>query len=454
MKYAWGALVCIGAVVAGCGGGNVASNLVKTPEMPTDKESKCNVAKSPMEPLIVEWPATARARLESLTKDRIVAVAYHGCELELLPHCEMTKSGRDKLAMEKNAGPYRFTQVTRKQSRLSIKNEDDLFAKLPISALHLEGKLRTAGQLDVQMTLVGRWQARTTTLDKDSDFVGESCDRATHTISALNVGAFTFSAGGDAEVSGTASGFGAGGGARSTAKKEVLQSDGEESACAKSANGDAPPAECGALIQIEVAPLAASLAPAPPKYAKREALPEPDPIVPPTPEREKCKEGERWMNGRCVKRRDSYEPTPAPTSTSTPDPTPTPDPSTQPKNTAFADKPAAGPLHVGLAVGMIGGSVVFAGAGIASLVFYKKADPEGSPPSKECDKSTLMCTPDGLAARDNAKTWAWVSTVGLGIGVLSGILFWAIPLPKSAQQPSVGFTPLPGGGAFSASGRF
>src|SRR5688572_29197488 len=141
MKYGLCASLALAALAqVGCGGGNVASNLVKTPEMPTDKETKCSVAKSPMEPLIVEWPATARARLESLTKERIVAVSYHGCELEVLQHCQMKKASLEK-TVEKNAGPYRFTQVTRKTSGLSIKNEDDLFAKLPISALNLEGKL-------------------------------------------------------------------------------------------------------------------------------------------------------------------------------------------------------------------------------------------------------------------------------------------------------------------------
>ena len=142
----------------------------------------------------------------------------------------------------------------------------------------------------------------------------------------------------------------------------------------------------------------------------------------------------------------------------TPEAKPKPEPETKPEtppspeNTAFKDKPARGPLHLGLAIGMIGGGVVFAGAGIAALVIYKPANPEATGGSKLCDSTTKMCTPEGLAARDNAKTWAWVSTIGLGLGVVSGILFWALPVPESAK--SVGFTPLPGGGAFSASGRF
>ena len=46
----------------------------------------------------------------------------------------------------------------------------------------------------------------------------------------------------------------AGAGGKSTAKREALQSDGDEAACARASSGDkGPPEGCGALLQIEVA---------------------------------------------------------------------------------------------------------------------------------------------------------------------------------------------------------
>src|SRR5687767_7617352 len=90
-------------LVAACGGGNAASNLVKTPELPTDKQTKCSVAKSQAEPLIVEWPNSARAKLESLTRRGVVAVRYAGCELEVLQHCRV-----------KEERSYTFVPVTPK----------------------------------------------------------------------------------------------------------------------------------------------------------------------------------------------------------------------------------------------------------------------------------------------------------------------------------------------------
>jgi hypothetical protein len=80
-------------------------------------------------------------------------------------------------------------------------------------------------------------------------------------VSAVTVGAFTFTAGADAEVGGSATVLGAGGGAKSSSKRETLSSDGSEGACDKATLGDrAPPDECGALIRLEVVPLVPSKA--------------------------------------------------------------------------------------------------------------------------------------------------------------------------------------------------
>ena len=140
-------LVCAAVAVlvgAGCGGGlgeNAASKLVKTPELPTDKQAKCKVAKSQTEPLVVEWPDTARGKLESLARHGLVAVHYVGCELQVLGRCHV------------KSGAYAYSPVTRKESRVTIRDEDELYANLPVGAVRLEGKLKSAGQVNVQMTI-------------------------------------------------------------------------------------------------------------------------------------------------------------------------------------------------------------------------------------------------------------------------------------------------------------
>jgi hypothetical protein len=105
------------------------------------------------------------------------------------------------------------------------------------------------------MTMVGRWEAERAAVH--SDELQGACDGATHVISALTVGAFTFTAGSSATVGAGATVLGAGGGAQSSAARETLSGDGDESACQSSTADDkAPPAQCGALIRIEVAELA------------------------------------------------------------------------------------------------------------------------------------------------------------------------------------------------------
>lgn len=226
-----------------CGGnGNVASAVLKQPELPTDRQAKCKVSNSQAEPLIVEWPETQRAKLESLRKRGVIAVHSEGCELAVLSHCRVK-------------GSYGYSGITRKQTRLNIKDTDELYATMPAFAASLEAKLHSAGQLNVQMTVVGRYEtqgAAISTMDLEGD-----CKEATHVVTAVALGAYALSAGADAETSGSAKVVGIGGGARSTASRELLQRDGDENACGTSMSSDsAPPEGCGAPLQLELRPIA------------------------------------------------------------------------------------------------------------------------------------------------------------------------------------------------------
>jgi hypothetical protein len=150
---------------------------------------------------------------------------------------------------------YMYLPMTRKKDRVAMRDADDLFANIPVGAMRFETKLEKSGELDVDMTLVGRWEAARASLRPD-ELQGD-CAGATHVVWAITIGAFTFSAGADATVGAGANVAGVGGGAQSTSKRETLSADGDESACDKATLVDkAPPAECGALIRVEVVPLA------------------------------------------------------------------------------------------------------------------------------------------------------------------------------------------------------
>jgi hypothetical protein len=231
--------------VISCAGGNGASGLAKAPEYQPKDQTKCGVAKSHSRPLIVEWPSADRQELESKLHTGLVVVRYQGCEMDVLERCTVPAQ-------------YGYRGTTPAQDSVVMKDEDDLYAALPIGAAKLEGKLEKSGKLTVDMNLVGRYEAQKTAVRTD-ELQGD-CAGATHFVYGAAVGAFAFYAGGEARVGGAAGLGGAGAGASSQAVRESLTKNGDPAACAKATTDDkAPPEGCGALIRIEVVPLVGSL---------------------------------------------------------------------------------------------------------------------------------------------------------------------------------------------------
>lgn len=234
-------LALIGTVIGACSGGSAGRQLAQAPAFDPNGQAKCGVTKSQAKPLIVEWPSADRGELETRAKQGLVAVRYEGCEMEVLDRCEVP-------------GSYAYTGMTRKADKITIRDSDDLYASIPIYAAKFEGKLQKSGELNVSMTMVGRYVADRPNVRED-ELQGD-CSRATHVVTALTAGAFEFFAGADAEAGGAATVAGAGAGAKSTSSRETLNRDGEKAACEQATPEDkAPPAQCGALLRVEVAPL-------------------------------------------------------------------------------------------------------------------------------------------------------------------------------------------------------
>lgn len=89
------------------------------------------MVKSQSSPLIVEWPSSERAHLESMTKNGLVAVRYVGCEMQTLTNCRVQAK-------------YRYTALTPKRDQMRITSQDELYASMPIHAASFEGKLEQA----------------------------------------------------------------------------------------------------------------------------------------------------------------------------------------------------------------------------------------------------------------------------------------------------------------------
>lgn len=232
------------APAGGCKRGNLAGQAGQSsaPGLEAARPSKCGYAQTASKPLVVDWPAAERAALESRAMQGPVAVHWEGCQIEVLTTCN-------------GAGDYTYGGLNPKQETVRIRNADELYANLPVGAATLEGKLERFGSLEVDMTVIGRKEADRFSF-KRSELDGR-CERATHVVTGLTVGAFTFSAGHGAAIGGEASlRGGAGAGASSSSSSELLNTDGDFDACRAASQDDfEPPAGCGSLLRVEMVPV-------------------------------------------------------------------------------------------------------------------------------------------------------------------------------------------------------
>jgi hypothetical protein len=225
----------------GCAPGAASSSLVQVPEI-QDDQVRCRIAANHENPLVTEWPASEKANLEALIRDGPVVVSYSGCTMKMLPMC------RPK-------GTYAFRRTTTATDTVEIHNADELFAKLPLGALSLEGELKRSGRLAVQTTVSGQlnlggFEAK--------DF-GAGCERATHVVRALSVGTFKLRSGGTATVGGKASVAGIGSGEGSSSSEEVTMREAGNPAQCDLGTDAAPNPACASPIQVFLSPLPSSI---------------------------------------------------------------------------------------------------------------------------------------------------------------------------------------------------
>lgn len=232
--------------IAGCGQPMHAESAMPNGGHDTSHLAKCSVAASRDQPLVTEWPASYKARLEALLQGGAVAVEYSGCDLKIIDRCRLS-------------GSYAWKKTTLSTDTTDIQDEDDLYAKLPLGAAALSGQLKTSGSLHVQTTVSGQLQLVGKAADDATS--GAECSRATHLVTALSIGAFKLVAGGAAKVSGGAeyggmSGMSAGGSSAQT--RSVLRAAGDAVSCER-ATKDEPSPECRSPIQIFLTPIRRSV---------------------------------------------------------------------------------------------------------------------------------------------------------------------------------------------------
>jgi hypothetical protein len=238
-----GSALLLVALGPGCGTGALPQAVMPNGGHDTSQLAKCTVAASHDQPLVTEWPASYKARLEAMLQAGAVAVEYSGCELRIVDRCKLS-------------GSYTWHKTTLSTDTTDIRDEDELFAKLPLGAAALEGELKTSGSLHVQTTVAGQMQLVGSAADDATS--GAECARATHLVTALSIGAFKLVAGGDVSGKAGVEAGPVGGHAGTKQSKTVLRAAGDPSSC-EHATKTEPSADCRSPIQIFLTPIRRSV---------------------------------------------------------------------------------------------------------------------------------------------------------------------------------------------------
>ena len=178
-------------------------------------QGKCN-PKSQDRPFIVEWDATDLSQFESVTNNDIVFVRYEGCELRVIDSC---RNDSVKGAL----GAYKTVDWTSGSvEKMDISNEGELYAKLPLGAATLGGRVSAGEEFHMEYFVSGvRTATRPAVYRTDVDSV-PGCKGATHFVYAYNLGAFALGSKKNikAEANATVWGFGAGGASKQASAAE------------------------------------------------------------------------------------------------------------------------------------------------------------------------------------------------------------------------------------------
>src|SRR5678816_1892042 len=151
-------------------------SIVAQPNVPTlsGEGSRCRNAAGQDQPLVTEWPAAEKANLETQVRQGGVVVSFSGCQMTVLTACHTRE-------------PYYWMRTTPSSDWFEIKNEDELYAKLPLGAASLKGELQGSGSLTMSTTITG--QFRLGVQPGTMPAIEGDCQGATHVVGGLAIGA-------------------------------------------------------------------------------------------------------------------------------------------------------------------------------------------------------------------------------------------------------------------------
>jgi len=215
----------------------------------------CSSVRPQTEPDLMAWDPGSRATLKSIKDQGVAVVRYEaeGCNVSLhvLPNC-------------KAKGKYVFSSYNARDTKLAH-DANELFAKLPLGAATLSGKLKGTRAIRADYVMAGVESVEIGTTFQREELIGE-CGGATHIVSKIYVGGFGLAAGESREIEGGASVFavpglgGIGGGAKHEAAVEHLQHEGSAKACDEALEKGVASGQCSVPLRVALMSLGPSCA--------------------------------------------------------------------------------------------------------------------------------------------------------------------------------------------------
>lgn len=146
-------------------------------------QNKCN-PKSHDRPFVIEWDATDMSQFESIAANDVVFVKYEGCELRVIDSCRND-------SLKGALGAYKPVEWTSGSvEKIDIANENDLYAKLPLGAATLGGRVASGEAFHMEYFVSGTRSATRPAVFKDDVAKIPGCRGATHFVYGFNLGAF------------------------------------------------------------------------------------------------------------------------------------------------------------------------------------------------------------------------------------------------------------------------
>lgn len=146
-------------------------------------QSQCN-AKNHDRPFIIEWDATDAAQFESLAASDVVFVKYEGCKMQVVDSCKND-------SVKGTFGAYKPVLWTSGSvEKVDIGNEMELYAKLPLGAATLGGRVTAGEKFHMEYFVSGTRTATRPAAYKAEVSKVPGCRGVTHFVYAYALGAF------------------------------------------------------------------------------------------------------------------------------------------------------------------------------------------------------------------------------------------------------------------------